>query len=414
MNYRFTKFFSGLGLFSILCTMPSTTEAVYAGVKSMGRGSAVMATPVDSFIIAYNPAGLAWVNEQLNVGGYWIYQHGRTKVSGNDRRNGTFNSHANSSTFLPEIGACMHYYQCNWTIGVVGYTRDYIKTDYNSTFPQFGTSRLGLEYEHETISPAVAIKFGRYHSIGVSLDLMAQRLRVNGLQNFATPVFSEHPSKVTNKGYDYSFGVGVTVGLLSEFWNCARIAIAWSPAISMQDFKKYKGLLARDGQLHIPERFMVGLAFDIFSNFTVEVDTEHIAWNRIPALDHSIAEFFDAVPFGSDDGVGLGWRDQWIWRIGAEYCSEWYSLRMGYIHARSPIRGSQTFFNALTPDVIENWITAGLSTYDCCIGELSIYAAYGYENRVHGRDSIPDESGRGELNLDEWQANLGITWTKYY
>lgn len=416
MNAPFTKFVSGFGLFAVLCTMPSTTEAVYAGVKSMGRAGAVMASPVDSFIVAYNPAGLAWVEDQLNVGGYWIYQKGKSQVKGNQISNGSFNSHDNPNTFLPELGACMNYYQRNWTIAVVGYTRDYLKSDYTHTFPQLGTSRLGLEYIHETISPAFAIKFGRYHSAGVSVDLMVQRLKVNGLQNFANVFWSEHPSKVTNKGYDYSFGVGVTVGWTSHFWDCVTLALAYSPAISMSDFKKYKGLLAREGEFHIPERYMIGIAFDILDNFVIEVDAEHVQWNKYPALAHSISEIFDIQPFGDDDGVGLGWRDQVIWRIGAEYTYfNNIALRMGYEHSRPPIRRSQTLFNLLSPNVIEDWITAGVTWIGCGVGEVSLYTAYGYRNRIFGNHSIPDpDFGGGEVNLNEWQLNLGLTWTKYY
>ncbi len=425
MNPRIAKLFSGIGLFSLLCALPSTTEAVYAGVKSMGRGGAVMAKPVDSFIIAYNPGGLSWVKEQLNVGGYWINQKGHTEISGNLFENGKFTTNKNPNMFLPEIGACMNYCQCNWTVGIVGYTRSYIKTDYKVPIAAFGTSRLGLEYELETISPAGSIKFGRYHSLGISLDLMTQRLKVNGLENFANRIFSHDPSKVTNKGYDYSFGVGCTVGWVSEFWRCAKIGLAWSPPVVMSNFNKYKGLLARRGQLHIPQRYMIGLAFDIAKNLIVEIDAEHAGWNNVPSLAHSISELDDDVPFGDRDGVGLGWRDQLIWRIGAEYFAEWYSLRIGYQQARIPIRRSQNFFNALTPNIIEYWVTGGLTAATPCWGEITLYGAYGFKNFVDGRGTtrdrhhrrrhnIPLELGGGVIDLNDMQYNAGLSWTKYY
>lgn len=414
MKAPFAKFVSGFGLFTLLCTLPSTTEAVYAGTKSMGRAGAVMAKPLDALCIAYNPAGLVWVDEQLNVGGIWIRQDGRAKISGNPFVGGSYQSHERASTFLPEVGACMHYYQCNWTVGVAAYTRDFSKTNYGIAFPILGTSKLGLEYEHETISPAFAVKFGRYHSVGVSLDLMAQRLKVNGLENLA--IFSEHPNKFTNKGYDYSLGVGCTVGLLSEVWNCTRIGLAWSPAIQMQNFRKYKGLLAKDGQLHFPDRFMGGISVDIFDNFTIEVDAEHAPWNRISAIAHPIDELFEEGElFGSDEGAGLGWMDQMIWRMGCEYVyNECISMRAGYEHSRSPVRRSQTFFNMLTPNVIQDWITAGFTWNSRRVGELSIYTGYGFNNNIKGKNSIPDLLGGGEVDLEDRQLNIAVSWSKYY
>jgi long-chain fatty acid transport protein len=416
MNAPITKFVSGLGLCALLCAVPTTTEAVYAGVKSLGRMGAVMASPVDSFTVAYNPAGLSWVEPQLNVGGHLIYQKGQSQITGNDVSNGSFDSHANAFFVLPEIGACQHYYQKNWTIGIVAYTRDFLKTDYSRAFPQFGTSKLELEYEHETISPAFAIKFGRYHSLGVSVDLMVQRLRVNGLQNFANSLFSHHPSKVTNKGYDYSFGVGVTVGWTSHFWDCATLSLAYSPAISMSDFNKYKGLLAGKGHFHIPERYMIGLAINILKNWVAEVDAELVPWNKYPALDHSLDEIYHIQPFGRKNGVGLGWRDQVIWRMGTEYTflDHCIALRLGYQHSRSPVRGSQTFFNLLTPNLIEDWVSIGMSWDTCWIGEFSFYTTYGFENNAFGSHSIPCFLGGGNANLKESRVNFGLAWTKYY
>jgi long-chain fatty acid transport protein len=414
MKAPFAKFVSGFSLFTLLCAIPSTTEAVYAGTKSMGRAGAVMAKPLDALVIAYNPAGLAWVDEQLNVGGTWIRQDGRARFSGNTLVQGGYQSHERASTFLPDVGACMHYYQCNWTVGVAAYTRDFVKTNYGRAFPQFGTTKLGLEYEHETVSPAFAVKFGRYHSFGVSLDLMAHRLKVNGLENLA--VFSERPNKFTNEGYDYAFGVGCTVGILSEIWDCTHVALAWSPAISMENFRKYKGLLAEKGQLHFADRYMAGISIDLFDNFTFELDGEHAGWNHIPALHHRIERLLeDGEEFGSEDGPGLGWMDQMIWRMGIEYVyNESISLRAGYQHSRSPIHGSQTLLNMLTPNVIEDWITAGLTWNTCRLGELSIYTGYGFNKNIQGKDSIDPVFGGGEVDIEDRQLNVSLTWSKYY
>src|SRR3990167_3884492 len=86
----YTKFL----LMATLCSLPITSDAAFVSVKAMGRGGAVMADPVDSLTIAYNPAGLAWMGGRLDIGGYWVRQSGTTTVQGNEvpGMNGSFNS----------------------------------------------------------------------------------------------------------------------------------------------------------------------------------------------------------------------------------------------------------------------------------------------------------------------------------
>jgi hypothetical protein len=68
----------------------------------------------------------------------------------------------------------------------------------------------------------------------------------------------------------------------------------------------------------------------------------------------------------------------------------------------------------LTPNIIDDWVTAGATWTACVIGELSFYGAYGFQNRIFGKHSIPNDFGGGETNLRESQYCIGLSWTKYY
>ncbi len=417
MNRSLSKKFLGIGLLTLLSIIPTETEAVYAGIKSMGRAGAVAAHAIDSSVIAYNPAGMSWVPEQLNIGFIWIVQDGKTIISDNDTMDGKYTTHKNKNFYLPDLSGCMHYMQRNWTIGFAAYTRNFLKSNYNVGLEELGESKLGLEYLHETISPAFAIKLGEYHSFGLSLDLMAQRLKVDGLQRFAHHRWSIHPHRVTNQEYDYSMGIGCTLGWVGNIWPCVRMGFAWSPEVKMQHFDKYKGLLARKGKFFIPQRFTGGISVNVCDNIIIEVDGEHNAWDELACVNHTDEALDHFRPFGRDHGVGLGWWDIMTWRTGIEYVlNPCFSMRLGYQHTRSPIPTSQTFLNLLTPDVIEDWVTGGSTLWHDWCGEFTFFVAYGFNHKNKGRwNNIPEEFGGGRVELHEkYQVTSGLSWTKYY
>lgn len=392
-----------------LTLIPHLAFGLMISSKSSGRGWTAMAQPQDTLSGAYNPSGLAFIGDRWDLGALYMRPDGTMTISGNEDFNGTFSSHKDKNFFLPEFGINKDVCECYMTFGLIGYNRNFAKTTYSSPIDIYGTSKLGLEYVQETLAPVLTIRFGGCHAIGVSVDFIFQRLKVNGLENFANPFFSEEPNRVTNKGYDSSYGITGTVGWTSIFDNWVFVGLAYQPEVKMTRFAKYKGLLPNKGEMNLPQRMMGGVAVRPIPCLTIEFDVEYVKWNDTKVFNNRLdLNFFDLPAFGTEDGVGLGWRNQAHFRFGIEYMPmDDLILRIGYSQARTPIKSSGTFQGALTANVVEEYITMGLTYHwDFCY-EISTFYAYGFEQKVNG--SIPVILGGGDISLKGSSMLAGIS-----
>jgi long-chain fatty acid transport protein len=403
-----------------ICLSSPVTANLYKSPKALGRAGAVLASPQDSMTIAYNPAAAAFVGNRWDLGLTWNHNWGQAHFSDNPFAIGSFDSHARGSDlFIPEFGVNQYMCECTMTWGFVIYNQEYYKVDYNTPIPLFGTSNLGLEYMHYVAAPSWSILFGCDHALGITLDFHGHRLKINGLELYADDFSSRNPNQVTNKGYDYAGAIGLTVGWLSHLSDSVSLGLAWSPEVEwiIGKFNDYKGVVADRGLLKLPARFMGGLEIEMMCGLFLEFDIEHIQYNQIRPLDNPLLPaFHQEHGFGKTNGVGLGWRDQTIFRFGLEWnCFEDFALRMGWWHHRTPIVSSETLANTLVPNVIEDYLTWGATWNYACINEITFYGAYGFKNKVHGRDSIPlIFLGGGEVDLEGEKWLFGFSWGRKY
>lgn len=400
----------------ILCCLAfsSKASAVYTSVKSSGMAGATAAHPQDALAGGYNPGGLGFVGDRWDLGAHWIHEEGKATFRNNETINATFDSHYRSEDMvIPEfaINACNTDGIFTW--GFALYNRDFFRTRFQDANPLYGTSKLGLEYWHVVAGPTASVVICDDHCLGITMDLHGQRLRVKGLENFATPVYSIEPDDVTNEGYQYAGGIGGTIGWVSRISNCLSIGCAFSPKIKMSRFKEYRGLIADDGRINVPQRILAGFAFKTCPTLTVSFDVEHLAYNRIVPLKNKL-DLEDEL-LGEYKGSGLGWMDQLVFRGGLDWAPcRGLNLRCGYIYQRSPVRGSQTFANVLVPNINSRIATAGGTLCFGC-NEVSFYGAYAFRQKKKGDSgSIPDILGGGSVDLQEERWNVGLSWARRF
>lgn len=393
----------------LLVLLPQLLFGLIASPKAAGRGWAVIAQPQDTLSGAFNPAGLAFLGNRWDLGVLYTHSKGDVTVSDNEFQNGTFNAHRNPDYFIPEFGISADVCECYMTLGLIGYNRNFVKTTFKDPIDIYGTSKVGIDYIEETLSPILTIRFGGCHALGLSCDFIFQRLKVDGLQNFQA--LSEKPGRVTNQKYDTNYGITGTIGWTSIFDNWIFVGLAYQPEMKATRFGRYKGLLPNKGELSIPQRMMGGIAVRPIPCVTVEFDVEYVKWNDVRTFNNRLEPSIDNIPaFATKDGVGLGWRNQAHFRFGAEYMPiEHLILRVGYTQARTPIKPSQAYLGALTAYVVEQYATGGLSyTFNSCT-ELSIFFAWGFENSITGRDSIPDQFGGGDIQIKDQNYLTGLS-----
>jgi long-chain fatty acid transport protein len=414
MKLRNFSIIASLGLMASLCLTPTAAEGVLASVKSIGMAAAVIAYPQDAEAAAYNPAGMADVGDRVDIGVEWARESRRhARVHGNLSPvgvNGGFHAARTRDFYNADFGINKQL-PCNATIGFVLYNRNFNKTTYKNPFPLLGTTKLGLEYVHETMSTTFAIKVWEKHNFGISLNHMIQRLKVNGIQNFDNPLFSSHPGHVTNREYSYAHGWGYTLGYRGQLCNWLSVGVTFQPRTHMSRFTKYSGFMAQRGRVDIPRKIGAGIAIRFLPCATVAFDYENIQWTRVKALNNPLASNLIVDKLGTSHGSGFGFHDQNYYRLGVDY--DLYSdltIRAGYRHANTPTRRTQTAVNLLLVDTIEDYITLGATYSLPCCQEISIVYAHGFNHKVKGRNSIPLTLGGGNVDLDEDNNVLGLSW----
>lgn len=416
---RFIHYLITASSFTTLCLLPSTAEAIFASVKSTGMAATSISYPIDSLAGAYNPAGIASVGNRFDLEAAWLRDTGHATIHGNlipgtnipSPVNGRFDGMKTKDIYPAGFGLSKTWnVNCNWDIaaGLILYNRNYQKTTYGRPLPLFGTSKPGLEYLHETVSSILAVKLYDSHTIGMSVNFQLERIKVNGLENFDNIFRSVAPGHVTNKGYGYAHGWGVTLGYYGQITNCLSIGATYQPQTNMSRITKYKGFLAEHGRLDIPRKIGAGIAYRFTPCLVVAFDIEHIHWKPIKSLSNN---FPSSERLGASRGPGFGFVDQIYYRIGLEWrFEECLTARVGFRHARTPIKKSQTAVNILTLDTVQDFATAGLTWEINSCNEISFLGAYGFRHGVKGKNSIPLFFGGGEVDLKEQKFALGIAW----
>lgn len=424
-------------------SMPA--DAFLASVKTLGMAATGIAYPQDALAGAFNPAGAVEICDRVDIGLTWAQDRGHSRVHGNGldaiapihallggNVNGTFNGFKQSNAWNPDFGINKRLGCDNeWAVGLVVFNRNHNKTTYDTPFVLLGTSPAGLEYIQETASAVIAYRVNESHNIGLNINLQGQRVKLNGLENVADAKFplltSVHPDHVTNKGYAYSFGWGVTLGWQWHVIDGVTIGLTYQPKTSMSKLKKYDGVFHK-GKLDVPAIYSGGIAWRFCDCATAAFDVQHYDWHGVRNLRKPLLhkEEIDGVeveslePLGSKNGPGFGFRNQTFYRFGVDWMlnCDW-TVRAGYRYGNSAIRRSQTVINQLVLDTPEQFITCGASYRYNENTEISAFCAWGFSRTIKGKNSIPKEpppkgflGGNADLKNEKVALGLSLGW--YY
>ncbi len=404
-----------LGVFWSLLSLPLDVEGLLASVKAYGMGGTGAAYPQDALSGAYNPATMVYVGTRADIGAHWQYTHPQTTVTGSTLfdANGSFQGDRGHNFGTPDFGFnYMVFNSVDVSIGLVGYTRDFLKASYDGVFPAMGTTHLMMQFWEGILSPIVALRFDRF-AIGVSGDFMCQTLKVEGLQNFDTSAFTQSLGNVTNRKISTTQGFTWTVGGIFAPTHCLSLGAMYQFARPAHHFRNYRGLVSSNGELKIPARIVAGFHYHpTCCPYSFAVDMEHIGWSAINWWHHDGPSSMAAVtstPFGSSKGPGFGWLDQFIAHVGADCkLSEGMIIRAGYRYSQQLVRTDQTFMNALTCPVVDQLITFGFTVYVSNCSEVSGYYAYGQPRKIKGK-TISADFGGGTYDLYNQTHQVGIS-----
>jgi len=295
------------------------------------------------------------------------------------------------------------------------------------------SSEAGVELVQMQILPSIAYKVSEQHSIGATLVMAASFFRAEGLQAFQTGDgglgFAAGQGNLTNKNWDHSVGAGYRIGWFGKFMDeRLRFGVNYSSRVWMDRFKQYENLFAEQGDFDIPESYAVGIAFDFTPKITTTFDIQQINWSDVKSIGNPGPLASDPNNFfplcqpprntnecllGADDGLGFGWEDQTVYKIGANWdIDETWSVRAGWNYGKSPIRPSQVLFNILAPATPEHHLTFGVG-YE--LSETIVIDGsfvYAFSNPISGPTVFPQGGGTiapGSTNasIDMVQYSIG-------
>ncbi len=215
---------------------------------------------------------------------------------------------------------------------------------------------VGVNLLQMQMLPSIAYKVNKNHSVGASLAIGVQSFRAYGLGAFEDLGFAgKGATKTSGNGNDCSYGAGVRFGWLGKFFD-KRLSIGanYSSRVYMTKFEKYEQLFAEQGSFDIPENFAIGFAVKATAKLTLALDLQRIMYSDIASINNpgpNAADKSDLNPLcpgvdtprcllGGDDGMGFGWKDQDIIKVGLNYdFNKAWSFRAGYNHGEGVIRG---------------------------------------------------------------------------
>ncbi|MCA2997098.1 MAG: alpha/beta fold hydrolase [Rhodocyclaceae bacterium] len=384
------------------------------GVKASGMGGVGIALPQDSIAAAINPAGLGFVGDRLDIEGEWRRASRGATISGSPLPiNGDYDGNRRSDFFVPAMGY-VHTLSPTMTLGI-SLVGSGLNTSYTTPIPLFGTSKATSNLTQVFLAPSFAYKVASDHMLGIALNLVQQRLKVEGLENFTgtgSNQASQSPGNVTNRGEDSAYGLGVRLGYIGRVTPWLMVGATYQTKTSSGKFDKYRGLIPRQGAFDIPANYGVGVSAKPSNRSTVALDVVRIRYSGIPTLANPLSRLtIDGQPLGSDNGAGFGWRDVTAYKLGIDYAvmPQW-TLRAGYNYGKQPITPGETFFNMLAPVTTERHYTLGTTWIPNHTWELSFFYMYAPEGRVMGRNSIPMAFGGGEADIRLRQQAIGVAF----
>ena len=403
---KFTRIFAFMALAG-LAGSSYATNGYFGhgyGMKAKGMAGAATASSDDAFFGANNPAAAAFAGNRFDLGvDLFSPIREATATGGTSFASGE----SDSNYFLvPELGY-NKMVNSNLALGVTVYGNGGMNTDYPTTGGANilgGSTSLGVDLMQLIIAPTAAYKVNANHSIGISPLLGYQRFKAEGLQGFA-PI-SSSSANLTNNGYDNAFGYGVRVGYMGKITPTVTIGAAYASKMEFEEFDKYRGLFAEQGDLDIPENYNLGVSWQATPAVKLSLDYQRINYGDVKSVANPSAGL--GGPLGAANGPGFGWSSIDIWKLGAQWqAMPNLTLRAGINVGGNPIKSADASFNTLAPGVVTMHYTVG-GTY-ALSKDLDLTVAYmnAPSNSVTG----PNQGGSTDtIKMSQQSLGVQIGW----
>ena len=410
--YSLTASLSSVAVATLILagTAAQATEGYFQlgyGARQSAMGGGGVADSRDAMALALNPAGIAGLDGQVQLGAAaFIPKRGFDL----DYSGSVTSYDSRKEFFLVPNFAYTRGIDADTNIGLTIYGNGGMNTAYNYIAPEnpvFGTSDFGVDLMQAFISLGVARRLGNI-KVGIAPTVAIQRFAARGLEYYTATsenVVSADPANVTNNGYDYSVGAGLRAGMEFAVTDNARIAVAGQTKMYMSPFDKYSGLFEGGGDFDIPASITAGLAIDMTPDITFTFDYQHIFYDGVPAVSNA----GNAGLLGANGGGGFGWSNVNAYKFGMEFrVSPEVSLRAGYAYNNNPIGTEDVTFGILAPGVVKQHFTGGLAFNIGDGSTIELSGIYAPEQTISAVTGLLD-TPTATLRMHQYQFMMSVT-----
>ena len=397
----------------IVPMVASATNGYFAhgvGLKAKAMGGASIAYPQDALAAGSNPAGMAFIGDRFDAGVDLFRPDRSSEVTGNANApiNMVYDANDEQNFYMPELGYSKMLSE-KLALGLSVYGHGGMNTSYTTPIGLFGMTNAGVDLAQMFIVPSVAMKLNEQHAFGLGVNVVWQRFKADGLENFDNETMSSNPGSVTGNDYASSTGFGARAGWMGHFGEMLAVGATYQTRTFMGEFEEYSGLFAEEGGFDIPSNYGVGIAVMPMEGLVLAADVTQILYSEINSIANPLQPNLFESPLGTEDGAGFGWEDVTVFKVGVAYdVTTELTLRGGYNYGGQPIPDSETLFNMIAPGVVEHHATFG-GTYAVSENvEITFAYMHAFENTVEGEGSIPAGFGGGEVDLTMSQDSFGL------
>jgi long-chain fatty acid transport protein len=310
----FTQYIMGVTLYTVLIISVSLGGGYQLneqGARAVGMGGAFVAQASDPSAVYYNPAGLTSLNGiNLLAGMNFMIP------------SSTYNTEINTKSQVFTPVNFYGTYQVNDKIfaGLGVYNPFGLGIDWPSP--------LGVKCDLHAwyINPSIAYKVNDKLSVGIGVSYV-----------YASAELTTPSMWLKGDGHDISFNFGVMYKLMDELSlglsYRTKAEIEFSGDVKIPPSSPMT--LAGKTKLPMPGNLLIGLAYDLSRDVTIEGDFQYVQWSVYDQLSIS-------TPYGTQN-LPKKWVDNVILRGGMEYkADEKSTIRGGVILDLSPQPPSRT------------------------------------------------------------------------
>jgi len=391
------------------------------GTKARGAGGVAIAMPQDSIGGALNPATISFVGTRADAGADIFLPRAESEL-------GDVKVKSRADLFLmPAMGGV---YQFNRKLSMgfsavpyAGGGSRYNTNLYNAASGSNPDVTLGVNLMIMQMNPTISYKVNKQNSFGATLVLGVQTFRAFGLEYFETFTQSfadgDPVTHLTNNGNDWAYGAGARLGWMGNYLDKKlSLGAVYSSKVYMTKFDKYSDLFAEQGKLDTPANVGFGISYKFTPKLTIGFDVMRYFYEDVAAIGNASATTGPGsiYPNGdekhrlsNDDGLGFGWDDQTVYKIGALYdFNPQWTFRAGWNYGESPIDESngEVLMSIMAPATTQNHLTLGATYSPSRNMELSFSYIHAFEFKQHGPTYIGD-TGKIGMYQDSFGFSFG-------